>query len=191
MTTESQSPSAFQRAEGGSRQVVLQLGLGVLAFVIGGIFSGGANVRLSERFGYIENEAVGFAVGWLLQRLWLFVVLPAFGWGIGRFTELKPLRFALTASLAGEVFAVLLYSGINGFDSIIASPPDVLARIVTLVLGMAIVVSAVGEGRKASREAQAAAAVQAEARKAEYAEYLAKQEAVGQKPPESSGPGRH
>ncbi len=182
MTTEPRAPSVFQRAEGGSRQVVLQIGLGAVAFVVGSIFSAGATVRLAERVGFIESEAVAFAVGWLLQRLWLFVAVPTFGWAIGRFTEIRALRFALTACLSGEVFAVLLFTGINGFEALVVSPADVVARLVTLIIGMAVTLSAVSSGRAAAREAQLAANEEASKRKAEYAEYLAKQEQVGAAP---------
>lgn len=187
MTTEAKAPTAFQRAEGGSRQLVLQIGLGTLSFVLGGLFTAGASVRLAERVGYIENEAIAFAVGWLLQRLWLFVVLPMFGWGIGRLTKVPPLRFAIVSAVAGEVFSVLLFTGINGFEVFADVPLLIVVRLVTLFFGMAIIVSAVQAGRRAALVAQAEADEVARQRKAEYAEYLAKQEGRDTTPPAESG----
>lgn len=189
MTTETRGPSLFQRAEGGSRQIVLLLGLGAVSFVIGSIFSAGASVRLAERVGFIESEAIAFAVGWVLQRLWLFVAVPMFGWVIGRFSEIRPLRFAMTACLSGEIFSLLLLAGINGFESIVENPVDVVARLVTLIIGMAVTLSAVSSGRAAAREAQNAANEEALKRKAEYAEYLAKQEQVVPAPASGSESG--
>ena len=124
MTTEAKAPSAFQKAEGGARHAVLQVGLGVVGFIVGGLLTAGATARLAERIGPVDSEAAGFALGWVLQRLWLFVVVPLFGWAIGRFTELRPFRFAVTACLAGEVFALLLATAINGFEAQVAYPPD-------------------------------------------------------------------
>lgn len=193
MTTEAGKRSVFSRAEGGARQVVLQIGLGVAAWVLGGFFQSGASARIAERFGYIESATVAFAVGWLLQRSWVLVLTPLFGWCVGRFTAITPLSFATAACLSGEVFSVLFYTAMNGFDTLLDDPPQMITRLVTLLIGMAITVSAVSEGRRASREAAAVAAVVAEKNKAEYAEFLKQQEAIGSPPaaPTDSGPGSH
>ncbi|PZR16121.1 MAG: hypothetical protein DI536_07470 [Archangium gephyra] len=193
MTTEAKKPSVFSRAEGGARQVVLQIGLGVAGFVIGGLFSAGVSARIAERFGYIENATIAFVLGWLLQRAWLLVIVPLFGWTIGRLTALPALRFAVVACVSGEVFSVLLYTAVNGFDALLDDPPQVLTRLVTLFIGMAITVSAVSDGRRAQREAQAEAAVIAEKNKAEYAEFLKQQEAATAPPAagSESDPGSH
>lgn len=192
MTTEVKKPSVFSRAEGGARQVVLQIGLGVVGFVMGGLFSAGVSARLAERVGFIENASIAFAIGWLLQRSWLLLIVPLIGWAIGRLTALPALQFAAIACVSGEVFSVLLYTAMNGFDMLLDDPPQVLMRLVTLFVGMAITVSAVNEGRKSAREAQAAASVVAEQNKAEYDEFLAKQEAVksadGSSPPVTPSP---
>lgn len=173
---EKRPPGLFSRAEAGSRQVVLQLGLGFVAFVVGSIISGGATARIADRLGPLENEAVAWVLGLVLQRVWLFVLLPLVGVAIGRFTEISPLRFAMTAGFAGETFAVLLAAGINGFDALVEDPKVVLARIVTLFLGLMITMSAVIAGRQSAADAQAEANALAETRKAEYAEFLAKAE---------------
>lgn len=183
MTTEAKRPSAFSRVEGAARQTVMQIGLGVAGYVLGSIFASGAMGRLSERVGLISSPALAFAFGWVMQRLWLFVVLPMFGWAVGRFTELRSLRFAVTAALSGEIFALLLFSAINGFEPLLDSPADLLARGVTLLLGMAVTLLAVSAGRRAAQASQDEADAIARKQKAEYAEYLAKLEAA---PPTSA-----
>lgn len=182
MTTEAKQPSAFTRVEGAARHTVMQIGLGVAAYVLGSIFASGAMGRISERVGLIDSEAVAFVYGWVMQRLWLFVVLPMFGWAAGRFTELRSLRFAVTAALSGELFALLLFSAINGLDPLLENPGELLARGVTLLLGMAVTLLAVSSGRRAAAVAQAEADAIAVKQKAEYAEYLAKLEGPAQSP---------
>ncbi len=173
MTTEQKAPSAYRRAEAGSRQVVIQIGLGVVAFILGSILSVGAAARIGERLGPIESEWGTLAFRWLFERLWLAVVLPTFGYAVGRFTEGTPSRFALTAGIAGETFSVLLVTAINGFDYLMEDTAGLIARGVTLFLGMVLTARAVQVGRDASGEAQLAADLIAEQRKAEYAAFLA------------------
>jgi hypothetical protein len=183
---EKRPPGLFTRAEAGSRQIVLQVGLGFLCFVVGSIISGGATSRIADRIGPLESEAVAWVMGQILQRLWIFVLLPFFGFAIGRFTEINPLRFALVAGFSGETFALLLAAAINGTDALVDDPKAVVARIVTLFIGLAITMSAVISGRTAAADVQAEANVLAEKRKAEYAEFLAKAE--GKSEPSSAPP---
>ncbi|MFO0595975.1 MAG: hypothetical protein U0228_11735 [Myxococcaceae bacterium] len=181
MTTTSDSPTVrppglFTRAEAGSRQVVMQVGLGAVAFVVGSIFGSGATTRIAERLGPVESDLVDWVLTTLLSRTWLFVFVPLFGYAIGRFTQISPVRFALTASLSGETFAVLVLAGINGFDFLIVEPKEVVARLVTLFIGMVLTAAAVRAGRKAHDAAELRSLAEAQRRKAEYAEYLAKVE---------------
>ena len=186
-TTEStlKAPGVFSRAEAGSRQLVLQIGMGVVSFIVGSIFAAGAGTRVLERLDPIENDLVDAGFRIVFERLWLFVALPVCGFAIGRFTQIPALRFTLLAGLSGELFSVLLVAGINGFDFVIDDPRRVVARLVTLFLGLAVTMRAVLAGRAAGHEAQLAAQVQAEARKKEYADYLAAAEA---KPPTDPAP---
>ncbi len=174
MTTETQKvPSAYARAEASSRKAVLHVGLGVVAFILGSIFSVGASARIGERLGPIESEAGALVFRWVFDRLWLIGVLPLFGYVMGRFTEVKPSRFALSAALSGEVFSVLLVTAINGFDYLLEDTGALLARGVTLFIGMVITVRAVMLGRADAEVSQVEANLIAEKRKAEYAEFLA------------------
>ncbi|MDP2271125.1 MAG: hypothetical protein Q8N23_34720 [Archangium sp.] len=173
MTTEQKAPSAYMRAEAGSRQVVIQIGLGVVAFILGSILSVGASARIGERLGPIESDWGTLAFRWVFERLWLIAVLPVFGYAIGRFTESTPSRFALTAGIAGETFSVLLVTAINGFDYLMEDTAGLIARGLTLFVGMVLTAKAVQVGGEASGEAQLAADLIAEQRKAEYAAFLA------------------
>lgn len=178
MTTETapRPPGLFTKAEAGSRQIVLQVGLGLVSFVVGSILASGATTRIAERLGPMENEALAWALGWVLQRLWIFAMLPMFGYAIGRFTEISPLRFAMVAGFSGEVFSLLLSAGIDGFESLVADPKVVFARLITLFIGLAICMSAVMSGRATAAEAQLEADAIAAQRKVEYAAFLASTE---------------
>ena len=176
MTTE-RAPTMFARGEAGARQIILLIGLGVLAFVLGSIFSVGASARIGERLGPLEHEWSALIFRWFFERLWLFAFAPLFGYAIGRFTEISPVRFALTALISGETFSVLLVSAINGFDYLLEDTVGVIARGVTLFLGMLITVRAVQAGRNAAAASQAESNAIAAQRKAEYAQFLAAAEA--------------
>lgn len=173
MRTE-EKPSVYARAEVGSRQIVLQLGLGVLAFIVGSILSVGASARIGERIGPLDSDWAVIGFYWVFERLWLVAVLPLFGYVVGRFTQMKASRFALTSALSGEIFSVLLVTAINGFEFLMEDIGALVGRGVTLLFGVAITAGAVRVGRGgAAQSAQEAAEVIAEARKAEYAAFLA------------------
>ncbi len=191
MTTETQkAPSGYARAESGSRKVVTHVGLGVVAFVLGSIFSVGASARIGERLGPIESETGLVVFRWFFERLWLIAVLPLFGYVMGRFTEVKPSRFALTAGLSGEIFSVLLVTAINGFEYLFEDTTALLARGVTLFIGLMITARAVMMGRAEAEVSQVEANLVAEKRKAEYAEFLAAAEGTPSvSPPPQAGEG--
>ena len=184
MTTEKKpaggAMQAYFRADAASRQVVLQIGLGVVAFVIGSVLSVGASARIGERLGPIDSEWFAMGLRWLFERLWLFTALPAFGYAIGRFTETTPQRFALVGGLSGETFSVLLVSAINGFEYFVEDIPALIARVVTLFLGLVMTAWAVQAGKDVSAEAQIAANAIAEQKKEEYAAFLAAAEGKGE-----------
>lgn len=172
MTSEGRAPGALGRAEAASRQVVLQLGLGVASYVVGGLLSAGATSRLGDRLGAIESPALLWTLGWLLQRLWLWAVLPLAGWGAGRFLRVRPARFALQAGLAGELFSLLLTTAMDGLDLILEEPLNVVARLFTLGVGLTATAVAARAGLRAAAASDEVARRAAEARQAEYAEFL-------------------
>jgi hypothetical protein len=129
-----------------------------------------------------------FVVGWGLQRLWLWLVLPAMGLLAGRLLKVSPNRFALTAGLTGELYGVLIASAGDGLEAAFLDWLDVLARVATLGLGLWLTAKAVELGRSAALRAQARAEAVAQRNAAEYAEMLAR--ATGEPRSQSSdGPG--
>lgn len=173
----------FARAEGAARRVVLFVGLGVAAYVIGGLVTAGLSVRLVERFGAPASETGAWLLKWALARTWLWSVLPAIGFGVGRYLELSPWRFAITSVFSAEVFGLLLMTAGDGLDWVLGSPADMVMRALTLTGGIGLVAWAVKRGLQAAAAAQAEANVEAEKRKAEYAEFLARAEGKQDRPP--------
>jgi hypothetical protein len=187
MTTTTEAPKPpglFTRAEAGSRQIVLQIGLGFACFIVGSIFAAGATTRIFDRLGPIESDALDFVVRLFLERLWIFLFVPAAGWVIGRFTEIAPSRFAMLAGFSGEVVSLLLLTGMNGLDFVLDSPRTVVSRVVTLFIGMALTAAAVNAGRRAGQLAAQRGLAEAAKRKDEYAAFLAAAE--GSAPPVAS-----
>lgn len=187
--TEPRAPSTYARAESGARQFVIQLGLGMVAFIGGTMLSSGVAARFAERVGPVSNELVGTVLQVFFERLWLFVAAPFFGYLVGRFSEQRAVGFALTSVLAGETFSVLLLSAINGIDSLLLDSRGLVVRGVTLLVGLLLTHRLVLVGRSAAAEAQAEADAEATARKAEYAAYLAASPQPDPPPQEGAGAG--
>lgn len=186
-TDAPKAPGLFSKAEAGSRQIVLQVGLGFGAFIIGSIFSAGASTRILDRIGVLESENLEWFLRTILERTWLFLFVPAIGWGIGRFTELKAARFAMLAGFSGETVSLLLITGMNGIDFVVQDARGVIVRLLGLFTGMALTVVTVNAGRRAAALAQARGLAEAAKRKDEYAAFLAAAEAPkpGEEPPKS------
>ncbi|MEW5737279.1 MAG: hypothetical protein AB1938_00045 [Myxococcota bacterium] len=136
----------------------------------------GLSVRLGERLGGVGDETAAWLLQWILQRTWLWAVLPVLGWGAGRYLGVTAMRFAVTSVVSGELFGLLLATASDGLDWVLGSPGDMIMRALTLVGGVGIVSWAVGRGLAGADAAQAEANVEAEKRKAEYAEFLARAE---------------
>lgn len=168
------APGAFKRAEASSRRVVLYVGLGVVAFVVGSLMMGGVAARVADRVGLPDSELGLWLWRWALLRIWLFVVLPLFGWAAGRFLEAGPWRFGVSAALSGEAFGLLLAVAGDGVEFVFSSPREVLARVLTLLAGISLAAWSTGRGAATAAAAQASAEAEAERRKAEYAEYISR-----------------
>jgi hypothetical protein len=175
----------FRRAESAARRAFLLVGSGILAYVIGGFVMSGLSVRLAERVGPITQPTAAWVVQWVLLRAWLWAVLPVFGWAAGRYLCVPAMRFAVTGVVSGELFGLLLATASDGLDWVLGSPSDMAMRAATLVGGAGLVFGAVSRGLAGAAAAQHVANVEAEKRKAEYAEFLARAE--GQAPPEQRG----
>lgn len=187
--SEAKKPGVYARAESGARRAVLVLSSGVVAFVIGGFLMSGMSVRLSERFGPIESPLAGLVWSWVLQRIWLWLVLPVAGYAAGRFLESKPFAYALSAGLMGESFSVLLSAARDGTEFVFQDATDVALRVITFVVGIGVVSFAVQLGRNDAEAGQAEADVEAAKKKAEYEAWLAQTEGKGEAG-EARGPPR-
>jgi hypothetical protein len=188
VTTSEKRPGIYARAEAGSRRAVLLLGLGVLAYFIGSVGVAGLSNRLADRLDPVESEWLAWAFSWLMQRLWLFVVLPLFAYATGRFTSIPPSRFAWVASLAGEGFSLLVVTAIDGVEVLIVDPREPVARVGTFLVGVLLVYRAGVLGRADAAADEERAKVEAEQRKAEYAEFLARAEGGPPKEPPAASP---
>ncbi len=177
-------PSAYYRAEASARQMVLTLGAGIVAYALGGVLTSGLAVRIAERLGSIHSPWLGFGVGWTLQRVWLYFVLPAFGWAAGRFLAVRPLRFAVISALAGEGFSVLITIASSGVELVATDLVDGLARVVTFALGVWLTVKAVQAGQRDAAAAQLVADALAAKQRVEYAAFLE----AAEKGPAASSP---
>ncbi|MEW6430481.1 MAG: hypothetical protein AB1730_03135 [Myxococcota bacterium] len=174
--TAPRQPGRFGRAEGAARRAVLMVGLGIAAYVIGGFVMSGLAVRLGERFGAPTSETAAWLLQWALVRTWLWAVLPVFGWGVGRYLAVPAMKFALTSVSSAELFGLLLATASDGLDWVLGSPGDMVMRALTLAGGVGLVAWSVQKGLAAADAAQAEANVEANKRKAEYAEFLARAE---------------
>jgi hypothetical protein len=182
--------SVFARAEAGARTVVMTIGLGVMAFFVGGILMGGLSVTVAERFGAVHSTTFAFIAGWVYQRLWLWLVLPAFAWGVARFRPVRPLVFALVSAACGEAFDIVMALAMGDIELVFVDTLDVAARVLTFAFGVWVVLRAIAAGQADAARAQTEADAFAAKQRAEYAEFLARAEAGAQvsSPPPSAPP---
>lgn len=173
MSEPTKSSGVYRRAESGARGLIIVVGSGVMAYTVGGVVSSGLAVRLAERLGTIQNVTGAFFVAWGLQRVWQWLILPAVGWGAGRFLSVSATRFAIVSSLTGELFGALLTTATGGVDMLFLDWPDFIARVVTFALGGWLVFRAIAAGQEAAELARVKSAQATDQQKAEYAAFLA------------------
>jgi hypothetical protein len=136
MTEPRRPPGLFSRAESGARAAVLALGVGVAAWVLGGVVMSGMAARLADRVGTIDDPTAAFLVGWALQRVWLWLALPGLAWAVGRWLTVSPTSFAVGAAATGELFGALLTSALGGAEALFLGWVDLAARVTTFALGV-------------------------------------------------------
>ena len=65
----------FRRAESRARLPVIVVGAGLLAFTLGGVLASGGAARVAERVGDLEHPAGACGGGWVMTRVWQWVVV--------------------------------------------------------------------------------------------------------------------
>jgi hypothetical protein len=176
MSEPGKAPGLFSHAEAGARAIIIVIGSGLMAFIVGGVVMSGLAARLADRLGTVEEPLAAFVLGWLLQRVWLWLVLPAVGWTVGRLLTVNPWNFALVAGLTGEAFGALLTTATGGVEMLFLGWADLVARVVTLAAGLWLTSWATEQGRASAQASQAATSALTVAQQAEYAAFLARAE---------------
>ena len=143
--------SPYRRAESASRQWVLYVGWGVTAYYLGSFLAAYLGEWLLTTARPFENDIATWVFGWLLRRMWLWLVLPLGAYGLCRWTTAKPVRLAVVSALAGELFSLLLIVGVNGVEFLVDDPMEVVIRIVSLVGGIALAVVLARAGQRRAR----------------------------------------
>lgn len=162
----------YAKAEAGTRHATLMVGLGVVAYFVGGFLMAGVFVRFGDLFRAAQAEWLVFTLSWLLRRTWLFVVLPVFMWAAGRLLSVSALGLAITAVAAGEFFDLMIELARAGLEGTLPLASDVVARVVTLAMGVALALAAVQRGQRAGEAASERAKAKAAASQTEYDEFL-------------------
>jgi hypothetical protein len=91
--------------------------------------------------------AGGAAGLWVVDRLWLILVLPALGWLAGRFVSAEPWPTAVGAAVVGEAYYVALDAASMGAGAW-GSPKHVAWRLATLLAGMCLTRWAIAHGHR-------------------------------------------
>lgn len=171
-------PRPFALLEAKARTAMLMVGLGFLSFVVGSLFSAALVVRLKERIEGLESSVVLFVVHLALGRFWVLAMLPLVGHAVARFLPLRPVAFAVTAALTGELFLAAIQVASGGLEQVLQGPWAIATRLGTLAAGMALTAVGVRRGLAHAAERQAAAATAATAKQAEYDAYLKASHAI-------------
>jgi hypothetical protein len=172
--SEAPRPGLFSRAESGARTIVIVVGSGIMAFVLGGVVMSGIAAPVADWVGRLEHPVVAFVVAWLLQRVWLWLALPAAAWVVGRVLRVTATTFAIGAALAGEVFGALLTAGTGGVEMLFLGWVDLAARLLTLAVGVWLTKWAAARGEATALAEQARSSALTAQQQAEYAQFVAR-----------------
>lgn len=130
------------RGERAARFIVLGVGAGLVAWVLGVTVTSGvvdpAFVAWAPSVGEWP-EAVRIVVYALTLHVWQLVVLPIFGWLVGRTLPIPITAWALVASLGGEMFSVLSETATGGLEGLAPSWSHATAIVMTFAAGFALV----------------------------------------------------
>jgi hypothetical protein len=176
----------YSRAEDVSRAITLTVGVGVGAAILGTLVS-------AKLLGLVESDLQATPLTtmlvWLNSRLWVLLLLPAFGWLTGRFGATGPLTFGVVGALSGELFSFALATAGSELEWVIGSSSELVARLLSWVAGLALTVFAASRGRAARARADARAQAFAQAQRAEYDAFVARAtegSAEAPKPPDAA-----
>jgi len=187
VTAKSKSPTLLQTLNERSRRLLLIVGLGMMAAILGAIIAAPFAVRF-QTWLLGAPLVVAVLVNVLIARFWVLGVLPVIGYAMGRALRLRPLSFAFGAAASGEVFYLLLDVATAGLSGVVARPALLAARIATLAGGILLTLRATRAGVRAADKAQAAANQSVAARKDEYAEMMRHAEELADRRVEGAQP---
>jgi hypothetical protein len=163
------------------RRLQFIVGLGFLSLVLGSVLTVSLTLRLSERVQALQVESLRTLIAIVLENLWLLAVLPLMAYGAARILELKPLSTAVGAASSGQLFVLALSFVRDGFEGLWAGGFYTALRVLAFAGGVVLTHQAVRRARAAAAQGAAKAQVQAEARKAEYMQFLQEAEKGAEK----------
>ncbi len=156
------------------------MGLGFIALVVGSVFTGSFIPRLYDR---AQDLPSGLYVPLVvaLSNLWVLAVLPVMSYGAARVLELRPMSTAVGAAFTGQFFVLAVQTASGGLESLWSGWMPLVLQVAAFFGGVLLTYRSVVQGRAAAAQATAKAQTQAEARKAEYAEFLREAERGAEK----------
>lgn len=165
-------PTPLVRAETAARQLLLLMGLGFLAMVIGTVASG---VIVNAVWQGVHGRGASwllFTVHALSMRMWVWLVLPALAYGAGRVLVLRPWRTAAVTVTTGEVFSLAFRIAGSGLEGLYRHWFEMLLWVATSGAGVWLTARAVEKARGTAAQVQAnrqaLATLHAEANQAQY-----------------------
>ncbi|WP_224365522.1 hypothetical protein [Hyalangium versicolor] len=168
----SKSPKVLDSLRVRVRRLQFIVGLGFLSLVIGSVLTGSLIWRVSERVQALPVSSLRVGIALVMENLWVLLVLPLLCYGAARILELKPLSTAVGAALSGELFVLALYFVRDGFEGLWVGWAYTPLRFLVFATGVFLTHRAVVRGRAAAALGATKAQTQAEARKAEYMQFL-------------------
>lgn len=160
------------------RRFQLIVGVGFFAAVCGAVLSAGLNLRLNGKLPAIHSAWVVLLLDVAVSRLWVYAVLPAFCYGLARIFSVGSWSTPIGAAATGELFYLALDWLMNSFAGLFTHPSVLIARVVTLALGIYLGHLAVRSARASVDKADAAAREAAAAKAKQYESFSAEAERI-------------
>jgi hypothetical protein len=132
----------FGEAETRLRRVVLGLGLGFVAWVLGTAVRAAV---VDPLVWYLPENAIEtlpeagrIALYAVTVHVWLFTTLPPLAWLSGRLSQSNPWTFAVLATLGGELFSVLSETAVSGIEGWVPTQWHLIAGALVFVTGVGL-----------------------------------------------------